>query len=210
MKKLFKCYFMLLFGISILFPLISCNETNSTTKTSIELISVHTHNWTLVKDTATCTEGGVKTYSCSCGERKTENSKANGHKYANAYDIKCVICGSISGLYKKVTISGDESSKTISQDVELANFDKGIFDAYGTCRFTINNEEDSMEFTLWWYSYGRYMFYVILYNSDGHRIGRGEIISTSKIQSYKKSVDLQEKIKKDEIYYYLISCTKNY
>lgn len=39
----------------------------------------HTHEYTLSSDTATCTEAGVKTYTCSCGDSYTEDSPALGH-----------------------------------------------------------------------------------------------------------------------------------
>ncbi|MBR6239048.1 MAG: Ig-like domain-containing protein, partial [Lachnospiraceae bacterium] len=39
----------------------------------------HSHEYTLSSDTATCTEAGVKTYTCSCGDSYTEESAALGH-----------------------------------------------------------------------------------------------------------------------------------
>ena len=43
---------------------------------------VHTHSYTgKVTKAATCTEDGVKTYTCSCGKSYIEIIKATGHKY---------------------------------------------------------------------------------------------------------------------------------
>ena len=43
----------------------------------------HTHSWDSGKVTTepTCEKDGVKTYTCSCGETKTETIKAKGHNY---------------------------------------------------------------------------------------------------------------------------------
>ena len=42
----------------------------------------HTHSYTSkIAKSATCTEAGVKTYTCSCGDQYTETIKASGHKY---------------------------------------------------------------------------------------------------------------------------------
>jgi len=42
------------------------------------------HVWELESDTATCTEGGIKTYVCvNCGASRTETSKALGHLWSS-------------------------------------------------------------------------------------------------------------------------------
>lgn len=47
--------------------------------TAVPTPEPHTHDFQLVSDTATCTAAGTKTYRCSCGETKTEESAALGH-----------------------------------------------------------------------------------------------------------------------------------
>ena len=45
----------------------------------------HTHSWgsgTITKD-ATCTQSGIRTYTCSCGQTKTESISATGHQYSD-------------------------------------------------------------------------------------------------------------------------------
>ena len=50
---------------------------------------VHSHSASVTK-AATCTEAGVRTYTCSCGDSYTEEIAALGHSYDNGY---CTICG---------------------------------------------------------------------------------------------------------------------
>lgn len=62
---------------------------------------VHVCSFTLTSDTATCTEPGIKTYSCSgCPETKTEDSPAKGHSYGTKTKVDdanheqiCSVCG---------------------------------------------------------------------------------------------------------------------
>ena len=51
----------------------------------------HTHTWDagVVTKEATCTEAGVKTYTCSCGATYTEDIPAKGHNYNNGVCSKC-------------------------------------------------------------------------------------------------------------------------
>ena len=57
----------------------------------------HTHDFQLVSDTATCTAGGTKTYRCSCGETKTEESAALGHNGVTQPDgsVVCSRCSEV-------------------------------------------------------------------------------------------------------------------
>lgn len=51
----------------------------------------HTHTWDagVVTKEATCTEAGVKTFTCSCGETYTEDIPAKGHNYNNGVCSNC-------------------------------------------------------------------------------------------------------------------------
>ncbi len=62
------------------------------------VVQIHEHEYTLSDNTATCTEDGVKTYTCSCGDSYTEEVKATGHKFVNG---ECSVCG-----YKSVPTTG--------------------------------------------------------------------------------------------------------
>ena len=57
----------------------------------------HTHDFQLISDTATCTAGGTKTYRCSCGETKTEESAALGHSGVTQSDgsLVCSRCNEV-------------------------------------------------------------------------------------------------------------------
>lgn len=57
----------------------------------------HTHDFQLISDTATCTAGGTKTYRCSCGETKTEESAALGHSGVAQLDgsVVCSRCNTV-------------------------------------------------------------------------------------------------------------------
>lgn len=57
----------------------------------------HTHDFQLVSDTTTCTAAGTKTYQCSCGETKTEESAALGHSGVTQPDgsVVCSRCNEV-------------------------------------------------------------------------------------------------------------------
>ena len=57
----------------------------------------HTHDFQLISDTTTCTAGGTKTYRCSCGETKTEESAALGHNGVEQSDgsVVCSRCNAV-------------------------------------------------------------------------------------------------------------------
>lgn len=57
----------------------------------------HTHDFQLISDTATCTAGGTKTYRCSCGETKMEESAALGHNGVTQPDgsVVCSRCSEV-------------------------------------------------------------------------------------------------------------------
>ena len=57
----------------------------------------HEHNFQLESDTATCTEPGVKTLKCSCGEITTQESPALGHDSVPQPDgrVVCSRCNAV-------------------------------------------------------------------------------------------------------------------
>lgn len=59
-----------------------CNKKE--TKTLDKLVEGHTHNYSpATTKAATCTEDGIKTYSCSCGDKYTESISKLGHSYTS-------------------------------------------------------------------------------------------------------------------------------
>ena len=84
MRKLF----VLLIVVLTVFTLASCKN---------EPAPEHVHSWSDVETTKqpTCTEDGVRTYKCSCGEKKTESIPKLGHAY-NEFGL-CLTCGDYEG-----------------------------------------------------------------------------------------------------------------
>ena len=58
-----------------------------------EIISEHTHSYpSKVTKPATCTENGVRTYTCECGDSYTETIPATGHNYGDFVVTKSATC----------------------------------------------------------------------------------------------------------------------
>jgi hypothetical protein len=58
-------------------------KSTNTSTTKVEETPAHTHAWDggTITSSATCTNNGVKTYKCSCGQTKTESINASGHNW---------------------------------------------------------------------------------------------------------------------------------
>ena len=56
---------------------------------TIPSLPSHTHSYTVSKTTATCTETGLTTYICSCGDSYTESAPALGHNMVNGVCTRC-------------------------------------------------------------------------------------------------------------------------
>ena len=58
-----------------------------------EILPEHTHSYTSkVTKPATCTEDGVRTYTCECGDSYTETIPATGHNYGDFVVTKSATC----------------------------------------------------------------------------------------------------------------------
>jgi len=71
----------------------TAGTVSATCSVSVRTVNdlIHTHSYTAaVTRAATCTEPGIKTYTCLCGESYTEEIPATGHSYA---DGVCTVCG---------------------------------------------------------------------------------------------------------------------
>ena len=81
-------------------------DYSKTLKINIVSDEAHTHSYTgTVTTEATCTEDGVKTFTCECGDSYTEVIKATGHNYV---DGVCTECG--------------ENEKEVASSAELADW----------------------------------------------------------------------------------------
>ena len=123
--------------------------------------SSHTHSWDEGKITKqpTCTEKGVKTYTCSCGETKTEDILATGHSWNSGVITKnatatedgvktytCKTCGTtktepIPKLGKTdATISASNIAKTYSTKTQ--SFSIGAKSSAGTALTYVSNNKN--------------------------------------------------------------------
>lgn len=68
----------------------------------------HKHSYTMTVTKATCTENGVKTYTCECGDSYTEAIPATGHDYrseittppaVDSEGVRTYTCGSCGDTY---------------------------------------------------------------------------------------------------------------
>ena len=78
--------FLVILGTMVCLMNRACSRCNSSYTESIAKLpeEQHTHNYTgSITKEATCTEAGVRTYTCSCGDSYTENIPATGHSYVS-------------------------------------------------------------------------------------------------------------------------------
>ena len=74
-----------------------------------------THSYTSsVTTAATCTEAGLRTYTCICGDSYTEEIPATGHDYV---DDVCTVCGAAAQFYsiEWVPLAGYYKAGVLSQ-----------------------------------------------------------------------------------------------
>jgi hypothetical protein len=90
-----------------------------TTSSTAEETPAHTHSWDggTVTQAATCTSNGVKTYSCSCGQTKTEAIPATGHNWVAQ---TTVVHHDAEGMYQQV--------KTGTVKVIICDCDEKFYD----------------------------------------------------------------------------------
>lgn len=98
----------------------------------INIISDHVHSYTSsITKEATCTEDGVKTFTCECGDSYTETIPTTGHNYENG---SCTECGEAdpdyvaleAGLYDangNLLCTWEESGIDIETDYTTSNYD---------------------------------------------------------------------------------------
>ena len=85
----------------------------------------HTHSWgsgTVTKE-PTCTESGERTYTCSCGETRTETISALGHQWSDWTIVK-EATDNEEGLKERVCQKcGEKETATIAKTVVVTNND---------------------------------------------------------------------------------------
>jgi hypothetical protein len=119
------------------------NEDDKKTETTkvVEEKPVHTHSWDggTVTTSATCTNNGVKTYKCSCGETKTEAIGATGHNWVAQ---TTVVHHDAEGMFQQVK-TGDR--KVVYCYCGEKFYDNESYQAHANendhHRFTLNYED---------------------------------------------------------------------
>jgi hypothetical protein len=108
-----------------------------TTSSTAEKTPAHTHSWDsgTVTQTATCTSNGVKTYSCSCGQTKTESIGATGHNWVAQ---TTVVHHDAEGMYQQV--------KTGDQKVIICGCGETFYDtdSYHSHRASMNHYHNTV------------------------------------------------------------------
>lgn len=118
-----KVIFVLLLVAVLIGSFVSCKEEPA-----------HEHTWDAGKITtpATCEADGVKTYTCECGETKTEAIPALGHNW-NAGSITTPATCEVAGV-KTFTCQNDNThTKTESVAALGHNWDAGVVSTPATC-----------------------------------------------------------------------------
>lgn len=94
----------------------------------------HVHSWDEGKVTkeATCTEAGEKTYTCDCGETKTEEIPALGHDYDEGKVTKEATCTEAG---EKTYTCKHDSSHTKTEEIPALghDYDEGKVTKEATC-----------------------------------------------------------------------------
>lgn len=120
MRKLKTILITALAAISLAGCKPTTTAPNTTSSTDTIEPAPHTHDYGegVVTKEATCTEDGVKTFTCECGDTYTEVIPATGHSYdegvvttpatATQYGEKTYTCGTCGDVYTEpVAYTGD-------------------------------------------------------------------------------------------------------
>ncbi len=83
--------------------------------TQADTLVEHTHNFaqSVITKQPTCTESGVKTSYCNCGERKTESIPALGHSWSAWKTTKAATCTAAGTQSRTCSRCGKTETKTI-------------------------------------------------------------------------------------------------
>ena len=82
---------------------------------TIAPVESHTHKYTAtVTKAATCTEDGVMTYTCECGDSYTEVIKATGHKFGAWTTTTAATCTEDGVQTRTCSVCGEKETRTIA------------------------------------------------------------------------------------------------
>lgn len=102
----------------------------------------HTHAWGegVVTTEATCTQEGVKTFTCECGETKTEPIAMIDHA-DNDGDNLCDVCGTAMG-----TPTPDYETKTLAEFLALADSNEAFYQIEGVVTGYYQNQANAVKY----------------------------------------------------------------
>lgn len=130
--------------------------------------TVHEHNYTgKVTKEATCSEKGVKTFTCACGDSYTKDIKKLSHKYSEATCTaaktcsvcgktdgkpaahtyvggKCTVCSAAQKDYKDITAEGSWRAYVVCDDQEMEKLTFTFDKTGGRFGVSIYNPESMM------------------------------------------------------------------
>jgi len=95
----------------------------------------HTHSWGsgTVTKAATCTESGIRTYTCSCGETRTETISVSGHQWS-AWTVTKAATTSENGLKERsCSVCGQKEQQSFPYDGHTHSWDSGTVTKAATC-----------------------------------------------------------------------------
>jgi len=91
-------------------------EPDETTKPAETTKPIHTHSYSgKITKNATCSTGGTKTFSCSCGSSYTEAIPATGHKWGNWITTKEPTTSAEGNSQRKCSNCGATENKAIAK-----------------------------------------------------------------------------------------------
>ncbi len=92
--------------------------------TVVDSSGVHVHSYTAsVTEEPTCTQTGVRTFTCECGENYTEDIPALGHSYGEWEDVVSDTCGGDSYSVRVCSVCGVDEKINIHPESHAWNSD---------------------------------------------------------------------------------------
>jgi len=106
----------------------AADGSGKTASCRVTVTKTHTHQYTaIVTKAATCTEEGIKTYTCSCGSKYTEKIAKTAHKAVKDAEIAptctsagrtegshCLVCGTVITATKTIPAKGHTFTLTVT------------------------------------------------------------------------------------------------
>ena len=137
---------------------VECGKPVAGGETVITGMEDHVHDWGdgAVTKEATCTEDGVRTFTCKCGETKTEAIPAKGHSPAaavreNEAAPTCTETGKYDEVVYCSVCSAELSRKTNTTDALGHDWDDGVtvieatYEAEGLIRYTCSRCKETRD-----------------------------------------------------------------